>query len=337
MFFHSVFARVANLTLLLSAIFDVSYSHAVLLPRATTECNGYAQLCNRSYGNITFVGAHDSYGIGSINQLTANQDQNVTRQLNDGIRMLQMQAHWQNNEIYLCHTSCDLENGGTLLSYLMTVQSWLSTNPNEVLTLLIVNSDDLFASQYDTVFKAAGLDTISYANWPTLGSMINAGTRLVTFLDNGGGNATVDVELSQIWETAFDVTSATFDCNVNRTSGDSATQMYLINHFLDSLLLGQFVPDTAQLNADTCIAQQGRAPNFMLVDFYEFGGGSVFEVAATLNGVSYNPTTPVATPAPTSSTTGTSSSAASILRPSEGLAITLLMILSSIICVWTTF
>ena len=50
------------------------------------------------------------------------------------------------------------------------------------------------------MFKAAGLDTISYvpqttplaaANWPTLGSMINAGTRLVTFLDNGGGNATV--------------------------------------------------------------------------------------------------------------------------------------------------
>ena len=56
--------------------------------------------------------------------------------------------------------------------------------------------------------------------------------------------------------------------------------MYLINHFLDSLLLGQFIPGTAQLNvtnaasgpgslgaqADTCIAQQGRAPNFMLVD-----------------------------------------------------------------------
>lgn len=48
------------------------------------------------------------------------------------------------------------------------------------------------------MFKAAGLDTISYvpqttplaaANWPTLGSMIDAGTRLVTFLDNGGGNA----------------------------------------------------------------------------------------------------------------------------------------------------
>lgn len=67
-----------------------------------------------------------------------------------------------------------------------------------VLTLLIVNSDDLDASQYDTVFKAVGLDTVSYvpqttpvpaSGWPTLGSMIDSGNRLVTFLDNGGGNA----------------------------------------------------------------------------------------------------------------------------------------------------
>ena len=56
--------------------------------------------------------------------------------------------------------------------------------------------------------------------------------------------------------------------------------MYLINHFLDTTLLNQLIPDTTELNvtnaasgpgslgaqADTCIAQQGRAPNFMLVD-----------------------------------------------------------------------
>jgi hypothetical protein len=30
----------------------------------------------------------------------------VTRQLDDGIRMLQIQAHFQNGVIRLCHTSC---------------------------------------------------------------------------------------------------------------------------------------------------------------------------------------------------------------------------------------
>lgn len=41
------------------------------------------------------------------------------------------------------------------------------------------------------------------------------------------------------------------------------------------------------------------------VQFYEFGGGSVFEVAATANGVTYNPATPV--PSPLTSSTGTTS------------------------------
>ena len=32
------------------------------------------------------------------------------------------------------------------------------------------------------------------------------------------------------------------------------------------------------------------------LQFYEFGGGSVFQVAATANGVTYNPATPVPSP-----------------------------------------
>lgn len=61
-----------------------------------------------------------------------------------------------------------------------------------VVTLLIVNSDNFLPSDFDAVFKSAGLDTLSYAptsasvpasQWPTLGSMIDSGKRLVTFLD----------------------------------------------------------------------------------------------------------------------------------------------------------
>lgn len=63
-----------------------------------------------------------------------------------------------------------------------------------VVTLLIVNSDGFTPAEFDTVFRAASLDTLSYSPsassleasaWPTLGTMIDAGTRLVTFLDTG--------------------------------------------------------------------------------------------------------------------------------------------------------
>jgi len=36
--------------------------------RRATVCNGHAELCDRSFGNVTFVGAHDSYAIGVNNR-----------------------------------------------------------------------------------------------------------------------------------------------------------------------------------------------------------------------------------------------------------------------------
>lgn len=91
------------------------------------------------------------------------------------------------------------------------MKTWLDANPNEglfflsydaiiytnfsqVLTLLIVNVDNFAPTAFDTVFRAVGLDTMSFRpaaavtsifNWPTLGSMIDSGQRLLTFLDNG--------------------------------------------------------------------------------------------------------------------------------------------------------
>nr|GAT48440.1 PLC-like phosphodiesterase [Mycena chlorophos] len=326
---------------------------------AATTCNGFSSLCSKSYGNMSFVGAHDSYAVGNpASNLAVNQDYDVTQQLTDGVRLLQMQAHNNSGTIQLCHTSCLLFNGGTLESYLTKVKSWMDSNPNDVVTLLIVvrvkytsdirvphtvqNIDDLPASDYGTVFSAAGVDKLSYApptspltitQWPTLGQMIDNGTRLVSFLDNGADLTSVPYlldEFTQNWETAYDLTSPSlFDCNVNRSKGDTTTSMFLINHFLDEVVLGEPAPDytvanvtngvsgTGSLGAqvDTCVGQYGRAPNFLLVDFYEYGGGSVFQVAASINGVTYSPTTPIATPvsaSATSSSTGSTGGARSL-------------------------
>lgn len=180
-----------------------------------------------------------------------------------------------------------------------------------VVSLLIVNSDGFAPSQYDTVFKAVGLDTLSYSPpsattintaWPSLGSMIDSGKRLVTFMDTGANFNSVPYiidgrfyclrplfrptahnfapEFTNMWETAFDVTDTTFDCNVNRSKGDTSTELFLINHFLDKIVLGEDAPDPEDANVtnsvsgtgslgaqvQTCVAAQGRSPNFMLVD-----------------------------------------------------------------------
>jgi len=286
-----------------------------LAPRATV-CNGHAEFCSRSYGNVSYIGAHDSYAVGSTN-LAANQDYDVTQQLNDGIRLLQVQAHNEPGAITLCHTSCSLLKGDTLAVYLGRVKTWLNANPNEVVTIVIVNIDNQPASSFASIYAAAGVDTISFApgqpstastDWPTLGTMIDQGKRLVTFIDHQADFAAAPYlidEFTNVWETAFDVTDQTFDCLVNRT-GTADGKMYMINHFLDKLssILGTPfpVPDKDKLNttngvsgfgslgqqASECAGIYGKNPNFLLVDYYNYGEGSVFQVGAQLNGVTYD-------------------------------------------------
>lgn len=100
------------------------------------------------------------------------------------------------------------------------------------------------------------------------------------------------------------MTDQTFDCLVNRTSGDFASQMYMINHFLDvTTTIGGtqiWAPATNKLNetntatgtgsigaqVDNCHSLWGRSPNIILLDFYDQAGGAPFDVAAQLNGVS---------------------------------------------------
>jgi len=233
--------------------------------------------------------------------------------------MLQSQVHNQNGTLELCHTSCLLYDGGSLQDYLTKVQSFMNANPNEVVTLLLVNIDNQPISSFASVFAAVGLDKISWSPpsaqigtsaWPTLGSMIDAGQRLVTFIDNGADFATAPYlidEFSNMWEGPFDISNPSgFNCTISRPPTASSSEMYLINHYLytTSNLFGGStpVPDKAQLPVTnavsgagslgeeaevTCPALHGHYPTFLLVDFYDWGNGSVFQVAAQLNGVQY--------------------------------------------------
>lgn len=73
-------------------------------------CNGRAELCDRKYGNVTFLGAHDSFAFSSnplareyssemaaarysTATVSRTQELNLTQQLDLGARLLQAQSH----------------------------------------------------------------------------------------------------------------------------------------------------------------------------------------------------------------------------------------------------
>ena len=155
-------------------------------------CNGNAALCGRQYPDVAQIGAHDSAFVGTL--LTDNQDVSVTNQLNAGIRFLQGQTHKDPfGTLSMCHTSCYELDAGSTVSYFSTIKSWLDANPNEVLTLLLTNGDNVDISLFDTAFTSSGLKSYAFVpssspgvlgidSWPTLQDLINANTRLVAFL-----------------------------------------------------------------------------------------------------------------------------------------------------------
>ncbi|CAG8489581.1 2640_t:CDS:2 [Ambispora gerdemannii] len=281
-------------------------------------CNGYAELCTRSYQAVTFATTHNAFAFGK--QAAANQDFDIPTQLKDGIRAFMFDAHNPNDttsqSIELCHQSCDLLDAGNLITTLQQIVTWLKSNPNEVLTIFWENFDKISPLRFMTAYQTSGIMPYVYSQqdtksaWPTLQSMINSGKRVVNFIDVGADPSVpwLMAEYNYVFETPFDNSDANnWQCTVDRPK-DQPRSMYVLNHFVNGRLpaaLSNGPPielpqpgsaDTTnaqnlQQHADACRAKFGKIPNFVAVDFYEKGTGNqnVFSAVANLNGVPYVP------------------------------------------------
>ncbi|GAB7365603.1 hypothetical protein MBLNU230_g6672t1 [Neophaeotheca triangularis] len=154
--------------------------------------------------------------------------------------------------------------------------------------------------------------------WPTLGEIIISGKRVVAFIDYNANQTEVPYLLDQyshFWSTPFSPTNQSFPCTLQlplELDDETAKEdfMYIANHNLnvnveiaDASLL---IPDTynieqtngrfdrfGQLGAmvSNCTAKWGLPPTSLVVDYYNRGNpgpGSVFEVAAAANNVTYD-------------------------------------------------
>lgn len=307
-----------------------------------TACNNSPDLCSRTYDNVTHMGAHDSSFLrdsSTDNSLFGNQYLNATYALNNGLRLLQVQVHDLSGTIEMCHTTCDYLDAGSLESWLTIIREWMDNNVDDVVTLVIVNSDGFNASDFGPVFENAGMDKYGYTptsttSWPTLSDMISANTRLVTFIASYTEDTTYSYLLNEwayVFETAYDVTSLSgFNCTLDRPStytsystAISAGMLPLMNHFAYTVVASYEMPDASNidttnsaststtgnlgLHAQTCNSDWGQKPTFILVDF--FNKGPAVDTADDMNGI---------TATGRSNSSSTSSSASSSSSTSSG-------------------
>lgn len=294
-------------------------------PTNTQPCNNHVELCTRKYSNITFIAAHNSPFVRPGNS-ASNQELPVKVQLGDGIRLVQAQIQWPNNasDPHFCHTSCDLLDAGPITDWLTQVREWVDEHPYDVVTILLGNGNYSHPSLYAPYIESTGILKYAYQppylpmaleDWPTLGEMIVRGKRVVMFLDYMADQLEYPWlldQFSQMWESPFNPLDRDFPCVVQRPPDLSAEaamdRLYLHNHNLNAEfnVFGAdiLVPAVSLLNetnnvtgygslglaANNCRSDWGRAPNFLNVDYYNYGGypGSVFEVAAQMNNVTYD-------------------------------------------------
>lgn len=311
----------------LATVVQCSAHPGILSARQTTPtvCNNSPDLCQRAYNNITHMGAHDAPFLRDAKTgrpVAGNQFFDAIAALDGGLRLLQAQVHVRetDGQLRLCHTTCDILDAGPLADWLGTIGQWLGSHPSDVVTLILVNSDNADASRFGQAFESAGVarygfrPTSSKATgfWPTLAQMISADTRLVSFVTNTVATEAYPYIIPQfeyVFETPFEVTSAaSFGCELDRpkpvgsaAAAVAANYLPLLNHFLYQSLGGSvLVPDVSEidttnspsttttgalgLHATTCRNTWGVKPVFVLVDFWD--KGPAIDTADLLNGVS---------------------------------------------------
>ncbi len=274
-----------------------------------SSCNGAPALCGRSYDKVVVPMTHNAMSSADDGWVPPNQTHGIARQLEDGIRGMMLDIHYYSAEdnrnqtahdpalstvdqVYLCHSVCAFGRA-RLLDGLCTITRFLDEHPSEELSIVFENY--VTDADTDEVLRASGLAEYAYvhakgAPWPTLRSMIDAGKRLVVFLERGGGappylHPAYDGE---IWDTPYSFEKKE-DFVCTRGRGAANSPLFLINHWLgrplSDIRFAREVNVDAVLGArvEKCTKEASRGPTFVAVDFYDVG--DLFAVVRRANGL----------------------------------------------------
>ncbi len=275
-------------------------------PVIVNGCNGHHELCERSFDEARYATTHNAMSSAADGWTGPNQNLDVLAQLEAGVRALMLDTYRAgdlngigNPQVpgvdpdtpYLCHAFCAL-GSQPLVEGLAEIRSFIDDNPGAVVTLIIESylDHDLTAGAFD----AAGLAPYAYVRsggaWPTLGEMIDAGTRLVVLQD-----VAVDPTypwLMNVWEHSFEThfsnsVPSDFSCVDNR--GVPTNDLFILNHFLTNVFGSPDLADQVNHNPllldriGECEDFHSTLANFVTVDFIDIG--DTLATVAVLNGV----------------------------------------------------
>ncbi len=264
---------------------------AACTPAAADPCNGDTRLCDRPYNEVAHLTTHNAYSNRDYGFIvpSPNQLNNVTWQLEGGVRALMLDTHEYLGRAYLCHGTCGPWGRKKLRPVLTEIKSFLDSNPNEVVTIIF----ESYLTEERTEASFVDTDLIDHvyahpigAPWPTLLEMINAGTRLMVFTDDAAATLSWHHYVwDHAWELPFEYANIEeFTCEDGR--GTPGADLFIFNHWIASPLgsdrgVAKLVNQYPLLHnrAVECWGHSAwnpanHLPNFVTVDHFDLGAGS---------------------------------------------------------------
>jgi len=232
---------------------------------------------------VVFLRTHNSHSSleAGYDTVAQNQLKDITSQLEDGVRSLNIDVYFEEGEVVVCHGACEF--GYELYSKVLgDIEAFLRNNPFDVVLLdLQVETEKEKVAE---VTEGSGVAEFLHVQvpgqpWPTLGEMVESGGRLVFFADRyvqgpSWYHAVEDFIYGTHWEAAY-----LEDLNCELTREPMEHGLFELNHIFTRLFARIEVSEEINYNPllwdriKECSAAVGRGPNLLSLDFYSHSDG----------------------------------------------------------------
>ncbi|KAE9595269.1 putative PLC-like phosphodiesterase, TIM beta/alpha-barrel domain-containing protein [Lupinus albus] len=274
------------------------------------------KLINNSlpFNKYGFLTTHNSYSIEGVPSYTGvpritfiNQADNVTQQLNNGVRALMLDTYDFNGDVWLCHSfggEChDFTAFGPAIDTLKEIETFLLANPSEIVTIILEDYVHV-PNGLTKVFTDAGLKKYWFPlsrmpkngeDWPLVSDMVAKNQRLVVFtsIKSKEESEGIAYQWKYMVENQYGDGGMKSGSCPNRGESpplnDTSKSLVLVNYFRTVPLNLLSCEDNSEnlINMlQTCYGASGnRWANFVAVDYYKKSKGTgSFGAVDTING-----------------------------------------------------